>query len=86
MSKNKVKVTVGNATYSLITDQSEEHVYQAAAQVSRMMHDVNALQDSAKAAVLVALQLMSKLLLIEQQQHIALDEQRRLMEKLESIV
>ena len=86
MSKNKVKVTLGNATYCLVTDQPEEHVYQAAAQVNRMMHEVNALQDSAKAAVLVALQLMSKLLLIEQQQTAALDEQKRLMEKLESVI
>ncbi len=85
MSK-KVKVTVGNVTYCLITDQPEEHIYQAATQVSHMMHEVNALQDSAKAAVLVALQLMSKLLLLEQQQHAALDEQKRLMKKLESIV
>ena len=86
MSKNKVKVTVGNATYCLVTDQPEEHIYQAAAQVSYMMHEVNALHDSAKAAVLVALQLMSRLLLLEQQQTAALDEQKRLMQRLDSVV
>ena len=57
MSKNKAKITIFGSTYFLVTNQTEDHLYQAAAY-----------------------------LLLEQEQNYAMLEQKRLMEKMNSIV
>ncbi len=87
MSKNKVKVTIFGSSYFLITDQTEEHLHQSASHVDQIMKSLqHSVDDPSKMAVLTALQLASKLILLEQQQHYALHEQKRLMDKIDSIV
>ncbi len=84
---SKVKVTIFGSTYFLITDQTEDHIHQAASHVDQIMKSLqHSVEDTSKIAVLTALQLASKLLILEQQQHYAFNEQKRLMEKIDSIV
>lgn len=84
MSKTKVQVTINNAIYTLVTDESEEHLHQAAARVDESMRAIlQAGVDPAKASVLAALQLASSLLKLEHRQEQQEEEKRRLVEKIE---
>ena len=87
MSKNKAKITIFGSTYFLVTNQTEDHLYQAAAYVDQIMKNLqHSVDEPSKIAVLTALQLASKLLLLEQEQNYAMLEQKRLMEKMNSRV
>jgi cell division protein ZapA (FtsZ GTPase activity inhibitor) len=64
MSKKTVHVTIFDETYSLVTDEQEEHLSKAALMVDQQMQEIAqaGFTDTRKIAVLVALQLASKLL------------------------
>lgn len=87
MSKNKVKVTIFGSAYFLVTDLPEDLIQQSASSVDHIMKGLqHSIEDPSKIAVLAALQLASKLLLLEQEQHNTLREQQRIMERLNSLV
>ncbi len=84
---NKVKVTIFGSSYFLITDQTENHLQMAASHVDQIMKSLQySVDEPSKIAVLTALQLASKLLLLEEQQDNAFQAQKRLMEKLNSVL
>lgn len=87
MNKKKVKVTIFGSPYFLVTDHSEEHLQQSASYVDQLMKNLQfSVEDPYKNAVLTALQLASQLLLLEQEQDSVLREQKRIVEKLNSLV
>ena len=87
MSKSKVKVTISGSAYFLITDQSEEHIQEAASYVNSLIQGSNlSIEDYSKILVLTALQLASNLLILQEQQKHTSDEQERLMAKLNSVM
>lgn len=71
INKNKqYKVTIFGDEYSLISNESEEHVKAAAHIVDLLMRDIaskGSVQQDKKVMVLAALQLASKTLLLEQE-------------------
>lgn len=84
MSKKKVQVTINNAVYSFVTDESEEHLQRAAARVDESVRSIlQAGAEAPKAAVLAALQLASSLVKIEKIQQEQEEEKRRLVERIE---
>lgn len=64
MDKATVNVSIFDETYSLVTDESEETLKQAAAIVDEKMREISraGFRNEQRIAVLVALQLASKLL------------------------
>jgi cell division protein ZapA (FtsZ GTPase activity inhibitor) len=62
------KVTISDATYSLMTNESEEHVVKAASYVDALLKEVQdrSALDEKKVAILVALRLASKVLSLEE--------------------
>jgi cell division protein ZapA len=67
-SLKKCKVSIFGESYTLVTDESEEHVARAAQQVDALMRDITAksqLTDSKRIAVLAALQFASKTLILQ---------------------
>jgi cell division protein ZapA (FtsZ GTPase activity inhibitor) len=64
MSKETIHVTIFDETYSLVTDEPEAHLSQAALMVDEQMREIAqaGFTDARKIAVLVSLQLASKLL------------------------
>ncbi len=64
MRKERVHVSIFDETYSLVTDEPEEHLKEAALLVDQQMRDIAlaGFSDARKISVLVALQLASKLL------------------------
>jgi len=85
MVKNRVKVSICDISYSLIGDEDESHVFRAAAYVDTAMRTVleAGVAEREKAAVLVALQLASKVLKGEEFAHRQVEESQRLLEKIE---
>ena len=85
MVKNRVKVSICDISYSLIGDEDESHVFRAAAYVDTAMRAVleAGVVEREKAAVLVALQLASKVLKREELAHHQTEESQRLLEKIE---
>lgn len=85
MSKNKIKVTINDVSYSFLTDESEEHLYRAAACIDESMRSIlqSGVSDVSKAAVLTALQVASRLLKAEERQRQQDEEKKRLVEKIE---
>ncbi len=84
---NKVKVSIFGSSYFLITDQTEDHLQKAAEHVDQIMKSLQySIDEPSKIAVLTALQLASKLFLLEEQKNDALQTQKRLMEKLNSVL
>ncbi len=85
MVKNRVKVSICDTSYSLIGDEDESHVFRAAAYVDTAMRAAleAGVVEREKAAVLVALQLASKVLKREELAHHQIEESRRLLEKIE---
>ncbi len=84
MAKNRTKVSICDVSYSLVGDEEEAHLFQAAAQVDSAMRTVSeAGVEREKAAVLVALQLASKILKYEARERSQAEEGERLLEKIE---
>ena len=85
MVKSRVKVSICDISYSLIGDEDESHVFRAAAYVDTAMRTVleTGVVEREKAAVLVALQLASKVLKREELAHRQTEESQRLLEKIE---
>jgi cell division protein ZapA (FtsZ GTPase activity inhibitor) len=85
MVKNRVKVSICDISYSLIGDEDESHVFRAAAYVDSAMRTVleAGIAEREKAAVLVALQLASKVLKGEEFTLRQTEESQRLLEKIE---
>ena len=84
MSKKKVQVAINDAVYSFVTDESEEHLHQAAARVDDSVRSIlQAGAEAPKAAVLAALQLASSLVKLEKRQQEQEEEQRRIVERIE---
>ncbi len=84
MTKKKVQVTINDAVYSFVTDESEEHLHGAAARVDELVRAI--LQAGAEvpsAAILAALQLASSLVKLEERQQQEEEEKRRLVERIE---
>ncbi len=79
------KVTIGGSSYSLVTNEPETHVVSAAQLVDSLLKEVvgkSAAVDEKKSAVLVALRLASRVLLMEAEAN----EQRRTKEQLIKIL
>ncbi|MFT6765337.1 MAG: cell division protein ZapA (FtsZ GTPase activity inhibitor) [Alteromonas naphthalenivorans] len=85
MSKTKVQVTINDAEYSFVTDESEEHLHRAAARVDESVRNIlrAGVDENVKAAVLSALQLASNLLKLEEKQQQQDAEKQRLVERIE---
>lgn len=85
MVKSRVKVSICDTPYSLMGDEDESHVFHAAAYVDSAMRAVLAagVVEREKAAVLVALQLASKVLKREEHEQHQTEETKRLLEKME---
>lgn len=84
MSTQKVKVTINGNHYSLVTDQSDARLFEAAALVSKHIEQIQAagVSDQVKSAVLVALQCANDLLALQSEQERMKQEQVRLLEKI----
>jgi len=78
------KVTIGDTTYTLATNESEEHVVKAASYVDSLLKEVanKSAADEKKVAILVALRLASKLLILEEM----VAEQQRKSEQLVQVI
>ena len=85
MGKTKVQVTIHNATYNLVTDESEAHLKYASSYVDELIRSTMdmGIDEINKAVVLVALQLASRALKAEERVHQQEDDKRRLIEKIE---
>jgi len=64
MSKKSLEVTILGELYTLITDEGEEHIAQAAGYADRVMRVIerSGIDDRKKVAVLATLQMASELL------------------------
>lgn len=70
MKANNYKLTVFGDQYSVVSDESQSHVNQAADMVDKLMQEISAKLsqiDEKRIAVLVALQMASKVLALEKQ-------------------
>ena len=85
MDKKKVQVTIHNVSYSFVTDESEEHLQEAACYVDESIQSIlqAGVSESSKASVLTALQCASKFLKAEKNQQQLDNEQKRLIDKIE---
>jgi cell division protein ZapA (FtsZ GTPase activity inhibitor) len=85
MSKKKVQVTINNVSYSLVTDQSEEHLKSAAEMVDELVKSIlsSGVSEISDAAVLSALQLASKFSKLEVKYREQEEQQQRLVERIE---
>ncbi len=84
MSTQKIKVTINGNNYSLVTDESDVCLLEAAALVDQQIAQIQAsgVSDQVKSAVLVALQSAHELLKLKQEQEQLKHEQLRLLEKI----
>jgi len=67
-TKKSYKVTIFGDQYTLVSDESETHIVQAAAAVDALMKEIadkSKVSDSKKYAIFAALQLASKLINLE---------------------
>lgn len=85
MSKKRVQVVINDVSYSLVTDEHEEHLHQAASSVDELIRSImqSGISEVSNAAVLAALQLSSRLLKLEERQQEQEELKRRLVEKIE---
>jgi cell division protein ZapA len=79
-SAKKYKVTIFGESYTLVSDESEKHIVDAALQVDKLMSDIAraGVTDVKKVAVLVALQFSSELKHLKQDLELHTLEQDRL--------
>lgn len=84
MSAQKIKVTINGQHYSLITDESDVCLLEAAALVHKQIEQIQAsgVTDQVKSAVLVALQAANDLLKLQHEQEQIKQQQERLLEKI----
>ena len=84
MSTQKIKVTINGQHYSLVTDESDVCLLEAAALVNKQIEQiqVSGVTDQVKSAVLVALQSANDLLKLRRKQEQLQQEQERLLEKI----
>jgi len=82
----KIKITIFEESYGLVTDESEAHILQAASLVDTQMKEIAkhlGTLDLKKLAVLVALQTMSKLLHAERKIEVENKIQERINKELD---
>ena len=87
--KKTYKVTIFERTYSLASDEAQEHITKSAAMVDSLMRNLaekTNLHNEVSIAVLVALQLASKLAYAESEAHMNEQQQKRLLSLLEGSV
>lgn len=67
MSKKTLEATIFEERYTLVSDETEEHIKTSADLVNQVMHSIGrvGVRDEKKIAVLASLQLASKLLKME---------------------
>ena len=79
MSKNKVQLVIAGATYFLVTDETMGHLQKAATQVEELLLSFKtAVPDATKASVLVALELATQLVKLQEKQAAEREAQIRL--------
>ncbi len=85
MENNRVKVSIDGVSYSLISDEEESRVVQAAHMITNLLQSVHKASavEREKAAVLVALQLAMRVLKQEEYEQNQIEKTKRLLEKLE---
>ncbi len=85
MAKNRVKVSICDVPYTLVGDEDDSHVFRAAAYVDSAMRAIldAGVAERERVAVLVALQLASKMLKDEASEGMQQEEIQRLLEKVE---
>ena len=84
MSKSKIQVIIAGVTYFLVTDEAESHLQKAATRVEELLSSFKTnVPEATKAEVLVALQLASQVIKLQEEQAHYLAEQKRLVEKVE---
>ena len=68
MTKKTLEVVLLGESYKLVTDDSEEHIYNAVKLVDLLIKDIHysGVKDQGKATILAMLQLTSKLIKLEQ--------------------
>lgn len=84
--KNTYKLLIFGDHYSIVSDESQAHITKAAAQVDALMKEISAKAnhvDEKRIAVLVALQLASKLLALESNQEHMQGCHKKLIDRLE---
>lgn len=84
--KNTYKLLIFGDHYSIVSDESQAQITKAAAQVDALMKEISAKAthvDEKRIAVLVALQLASKLLVLESNQEHTQGCHERLIDRLE---
>jgi len=86
-TKRKYSVEIFNQTYTLVSDESEEHVARVGSYVDGIMRDIarqSAIQDTQKVAVLALLQMASKLIRLEQEHDKRAREGEELMARIDA--
>ncbi len=75
MHKEAVRVSIGGKSYTLVSDETYAHVYEAAALIDKTLNEIYkaGIKDEQKAMVLVGMQLASLLL---KEQSMARDQQK----------
>lgn len=84
--KNTYKLLIFGDHYSILSDESQSHVAQAAAQVDALMKEISlkaAQVDEKRIAVLVALQLASKVLSLESHKESTDNRHQELINRIE---
>lgn len=87
MKANNYKLTIFGDQYSVVSDESQSQVNQAADMVDKLMQEISAKLsqvDEKRIAVLVALQMASKVLALEHQMETTTEFHKELAERIEN--
>jgi len=86
-TKRKYSVEIFNQTYTLVSDEPEEHLVRVGAYVDGVMRDIArqaAMSDMQRVAVLASLQMASKLIRLEQEHDKRAREGEELMARIDA--
>jgi len=85
MSKKTLEVTIFGDQYTLVSDESDEHISHSARLINQIMHSIKqaGVNDGKKIAILASLQLASKVLKMEEERECFTKEKSRLKEWIE---
>lgn len=85
MSKKTLEVTIFGERYTLVSDESVEHIESSARLVNQVMDGIKraGVSDEKKVAVLASLQLASKMLKMEEEREGFIEEKSHLDEWIE---
>lgn len=87
MKNNSYKLTIFGDQYSVVSDESHANINQAAAMVDTLMQEISSRLsqiDEKRIAVLVALQMASKVLALENQIDLTSDRHKELVDRIEN--